>query len=172
MRHPVFKGLRNDKTTIEVQSEVQTTTTETPARLGRPTSNSGNLDIGGISVPFTHLGKMYWPKENISKYDLIEYYLQVSEIILPYLIDRPQNLHRHPNGIQQKGFYQKDNEGLPNWIHTTSIYSESANKKIEYMLCQNEATLLYMANLGIGNAVTTKNLNTSKREIDEVTVEA
>ena len=148
LRHPVFKGLRNDKTALEVQSEVQIKTPEPPEVSGQATSNSGNLDIDGISVPFTNLGKMYWPKEKIRKYDLIEYYLQVSDTMLPYLLDRPQNLHRHPNGIQQKGFYQKDNESLPDWIHTTTIYSESANKKIEYMLCQNEATLLYMVNLG------------------------
>merc|ERR1712098_71452 len=113
LRHPVFKGLRNDKTALEVQSEVQIKTPEPPEVSGQATSNSGNLDIDGISVPFTNLGKMYWPKEKIRKYDLIEYYLQVSDTMLPYLLDRPKNLHRHPNGIQQKGFYQKDNESLP-----------------------------------------------------------
>lgn len=145
MRHPVFKALREDKTTTEVKPEPKT---ETPEHSEKSGSNSGNLEIGGISVPFTNLDKIYWPKDKISKYDLIEYYLQVSEIMLTYLKDRPQNLHRHPNGIQQKGFYQKDNESLPDWVATTSIYSESSEKNIEYLLCQNEATLLYMANLG------------------------
>ncbi|WBL25035.1 DNA ligase D [Zunongwangia sp. HGR-M22] len=144
MRHPVFKGLREDKSTIEIKPEEKTEAPE-PEKVN---GTSGNLDIGGISVPFTNLNKIYWPKDNITKYDLIEYYLQVSEVMLPYLKNRPQNLHRHPNGIQQKGFYQKDNESLPDWIKTTNIYSDSSEKNIEYMLCQNEATLLYMANLG------------------------
>jgi len=63
-------------------------------------------------------------------------------------VNRPQNLHRHPNGISKPSFYQKDNETLPDWVETVKIYSESSKKEIDYLLCQNEATLLYMANLG------------------------
>src|SRR5690606_32775576 len=74
--------------------------------------------------------------------------LNVAETILPYLRNRPQNLHRHPNGINKPGFFQKDNESLPDWVETMKIYSESSKKEIEYLVCQNEATLLYMANLG------------------------
>ena len=112
-------------------------------------SKENILEIDGISVPITNPGKIYWPESGLRKYDLIDYYLSVSETILPYLIGRPQNLHRHPNGINNPGFYQKDNEGmLPNWVETVKIHSKSAEKEIKYMLCQNEATLIYMANLG------------------------
>ena len=80
---------------------------------------------------------------------LIDYYLSVSETIILYLINRPQNLHRHPDGINMPGFYQKDNVGiLPNWVESVKIHSKSAEKEIKYLLCQNEATLIYMANLG------------------------
>src|SRR5690606_30459440 len=57
-------------------------------------------------------------------------------------------MHRHPNGIYGQSFYQKDNEVLPDWVETFPVFSESSKKEINYLLCQNEATLLYMANLG------------------------
>ncbi|QQX75491.1 MULTISPECIES: DNA ligase D [Aequorivita] len=141
MRHPVYKGLRKDKDLEEIRPQSKKTSTSTPA-------SASSLEIDGISVPVTNLEKVYWPASGYTKYDLIDYYLNISETILPYLKDRPQNLHRHPNGIQKKGFYQKDNESLPDWVESIKIYSESSKKEIDYLLCQNEATLLYMANLG------------------------
>lgn len=142
MRHPVYKGLRQDKEVAEVAPQ---------ARVAASPKSSGgddHLEIDGIAVPLSNLEKVYWPESGLSKYDLIDYYLHISETILPYLKDRPQNLHRHPNGINGPSFYQKDNETLPEWVESVPIYSESSKKEIDYLLCQNEATLLYMANLG------------------------
>lgn len=142
LRHPVFKTLKEKKRANPLTVEKS----DTP--LARQ-NEEGGLEIGGIHVPVTNLEKPLWPKEGITKYDLIDYYLSVSEYMLPFLVDRPQNLHRHPNGIDKKGFYQKNTpETYPDWVQTTSIFSESTDKKIDYMLCQNEATLIYMANLG------------------------
>ncbi|GAA0880843.1 DNA ligase D [Algoriphagus jejuensis] len=143
LRQPVFKGMRNDK----VPQKLSRDSPENSKNSAENTDNS--LLIDGINVPVSNLEKPLWPKEGITKYDLIDYYLAVSEYILPFLNDRPQNLHRHPNGIDKDGFYQKDTpEGYPDWIETTTIHSESSDKDIDYMLCQKEATLIYMANLG------------------------
>ena len=144
MRHPVFKAMRNDKIPQEITPQNIPKKKNTKA----VNSSSSSLEIEGISVPVSNIEKIYWPDSGLRKYDLIDYYLKVSEVMLPYLIDRPQNLHRHPNGITSDGFYQKDNENLPSWVETTAIYSKSSNKNIDYLLCQNEATLIYMANLG------------------------
>ncbi|QYA24231.1 DNA ligase D [Gramella sp. MT6] len=144
MRHPVYKGLREDKIATEITVEQNKTEKNLPDKR-----SSNALEINGNLVNFTNLDKIYWPDSGLRKYDLIDYYLKISEYILPYLKDRPENLHRHPNGIKRQGFYQKDNEGLlEKWIKTTRIYSKSSDKNIEYLLCQNEASLLYMANLG------------------------
>ncbi|HKL35740.1 MAG TPA: DNA ligase D, partial [Salegentibacter sp.] len=152
LRHPVFKALRKDKEPEEISAEeiIDNKTSEEKKTKKTSSKKSGeSLEIDGIEVPFTNLEKVYWPDSGFRKYDLIDYYIQVSELMLPYLKDRPQNLHRHPNGIKKQGFYQKDHEGnLPEWVASTEIYSESSEKDIEYLLCQNEATLLYMANLG------------------------
>ena len=144
MRHPVYKGLREDKFPQEIKVE-----TKSEKTVNRKSTGSNSLEIDGKRVNFTNLEKIYWPDSGLRKYDLIDYYLKISDYIIPYLKDRPQSLHRHPNGINKTGFFQKDNEGLlENWIETVKIYSKSSDKDIEYMLCQNEATLLYMANLG------------------------
>lgn len=147
MRQPVFKGMRSDKPSSEVKKEETTSPPENKS-VPHPAGNE-QLEIDGIPVHFSNLEKLYWPDESIRKYDLIEYYLSVSEYVIPYLKDRPQNLHRHPEGIKNKGFFHKDTgEIMPYWIETIKVFSESNKKDIHYMICQNTASLLYMANLG------------------------
>lgn len=145
LRHPSFKGLRNDKMPAEITIEEEV---KVPVQL--PVQRSGEfLEIDDIQVPITNLEKIYWPESNYTKYDLIDYYLKLAPYMLPYLRDRPQNLHRHPNGITAEGFYQKDTAGIfPHWLDTATIHSKSGGRDIEYVLCQNEASLIYMANLG------------------------
>ncbi|MGE5138281.1 MAG: DNA polymerase domain-containing protein, partial [Rudaea sp.] len=60
---------------------------------------------------------------------------------------RPQSLHRYPNGIEGKSFFQKDVETHPPWVNTIPI-EESGGDLVHYVLCQDESTLLYLANLG------------------------
>jgi bifunctional non-homologous end joining protein LigD len=69
--------------------------------------------------------------------------------MLPYLINRPQSLNRHPNGIKGQSFYQKDVTGkVPEWIETFPYRTEDEDKDKNFMVCSNEASLLYMASLG------------------------
>ncbi len=97
----------------------------------------------------SHPDKVFWPKEKITKGDLVEYYRSISQYILPHLRDRPQSLHRQPDGITKPGFFHKDITGyLPRGIESTRVYSASSQRTINYLLCQNERSLLYMANLG------------------------
>ncbi|WP_405327858.1 DNA ligase D [Leeuwenhoekiella sp. LLG6367-2.1] len=147
LRHPVFKGLRFDK---ELKKNVSSSPAkEVKTNIDKSSISSDSvLNINSTSVSITNIEKIYWPETGYMKYDLIDYYLNISDFIIPYLVDRPQNLHRHPNGIKESGFYQKDNEYLPDWIESYSIYSKSADRDINYLLCQNEQTLIYMANLG------------------------
>ncbi|HEX8549000.1 MAG TPA: non-homologous end-joining DNA ligase [Cytophagaceae bacterium] len=104
---------------------------------------------GKITFKASHIHKVYWEEEGYTKKDLLEYYDKISPYILPYLKDRPENLRRNPNGYKQPSFFQKNmSETLPDWIETHKIYSESNDEYLNYMVCQNEAALLYMANLG------------------------
>ena len=105
--------------------------------------------LNGHELKLTNLSKPYWKKEGFTKGDLLNYYLQVMPFIMPYMLDRPQSLNRHPNGIEGPNFFQKDVEGkVPGWMQTHRDFSESTNEDVNYLVCSNEATLLYMANLG------------------------
>jgi bifunctional non-homologous end joining protein LigD len=111
--------------------------------------NDQELKLDGHILKLTNLDKLYWKKEGFSKGDMIRYYLEIAPYMLPYMMDRPQSLNRHPNGIDGPNFFQKDVEGkVPDWIEKHEDFSESTNKTVSYMVCSNTATLIYMANLG------------------------
>ncbi len=144
MRHPVFMGLREDKKPENVNRELpdKKIQPETDKSASKETINSRQLKL-------TNLDKVYWPEEGYTKGDLIEYYEKVSGYMLPYLKDRPESLLRHPNGINGKSFFQKDIAQLnAKWLKTQNIFSESNDKNIKYLVCNDMETLIYMANLG------------------------
>lgn len=100
-------------------------------------------------LQLSNLEKLYWPKEKISKGDLIRYYETMAPFILPYLKNRPLSLKRNPNGIRDDGFYQKDAGDIaPDWIKTANVHSESTGKIIHYLICNDLKSLLFIANLG------------------------
>lgn len=98
-------------------------------------------------IDFTNPEKVYFPKEGYTKADVVNYYREIAPIILRYLRDRPQSLHRYPNGIQGEDFYQKDVDDAPDWVETVPIGSDEQGS-IDYVLCQDKETLLYLVNLG------------------------
>jgi bifunctional non-homologous end joining protein LigD len=215
-RHPIFMGLREDKTAEEVHMEksktinsmVKSTTgkskdaatgktktaskkaaTKSPAKSATKSASKASkksasktagkkegatsgvkkkpvtndpvvplkiadgkdqvISLNGHELKLTNLDKIYWPKEKATKLDLVNYYIKIAPWMLPYMKDRPQSLHRHPNGINGPSFFQKNTEGkiLP-WIPTHRDFSESTNAYVNYLICNDEATLVYMANMG------------------------
>ncbi len=114
-----------------------------------PTDETQVRKINGHEIKFNNLSKIYWPKEKITKRDMLNYYYQVAPYILPYLKDRPQSMNRHPNGINGESFYFKDVTGTaPEWIETFLYKSEADNRVRKYLVAKDEASLLYMATLG------------------------
>lgn len=140
-RHPVFLRMRPDRRREQIGIIP-------PTPLADSSPDGDNMEVNGINLSFSNLDKIYWPESGLRKYDLLNYYISVSDVMLPYLVNRPQNMHRHPDGIDKPGFYQKDQEYMPEWASTVQLHSSSTGKDINYLLCQNEATLLYMVNLG------------------------
>ncbi|HYG62583.1 MAG TPA: DNA ligase D [Thermoanaerobaculia bacterium] len=100
----------------------------------------------------TNLEKLFWPEEGYTKGDLIDYYRAVSPWMLPYLEDRPLVLDRYPDGIAGKSFFQKSApEGarqLGDRLRTLPIRPEGSGRAIDYFLCDDEASLLFLVNLG------------------------
>ena len=177
-RHPSFEGMRIDKAAKEVAREAAVETkaiveVETPdvadtkpeqkdqhASAVRPPKSAGRKSllnpkdetqvrkINGHELKFTHLSKLYWPEDKVTKREMFNYYYQVADYILPYLKDRPMSLNRFPGGIHAKSFYQKDvKDKAPEWADTFP-YTTSDGEDKEYLLGNDEAALLWMASLG------------------------
>jgi bifunctional non-homologous end joining protein LigD len=100
-------------------------------------------------ITFSNPKQVYWPAEKYTKGDLIDYYRAASKWILPYLRNRPLVMTRFPDGIGGKQFYQKDApEFAPEWVRTHPIWSEESQRTVKYFVCDDEDSLLYIANLG------------------------
>jgi bifunctional non-homologous end joining protein LigD len=135
-------------------TQSRTKAAATPAKRGtttllNPSDESQTRNINGHDLHFTHLSKIFWPKEKYTKRDLLNYYYQVAPYILPYMNDRPQSMNRHPNGITGPSFYQKNVLGkVPDWIATFPYHSAADEEDKEFLVCTDEASLLYMISLG------------------------
>ncbi|MGB7921672.1 MAG: non-homologous end-joining DNA ligase [Pyrinomonadaceae bacterium] len=105
------------------------------------------VKVGQDTISLTNLGKVYWPGDGYTKGDLIRYYYEVSKYILPYLKDRPLIMKRYPNGIDGPSFHQHDVDEAPAYVSTARIDVEEGHE-VDYIVGDNTATLLYMANLG------------------------
>lgn len=149
LRHPIFKGLREDKAAQDIVFENIEEDLE-PDKSKKEMIVEKEEQFGRKKVKLTNLNKFYWPVEKISKGQLIDYYKLVTAYILPHLKDKPLSLNRHPNGVTKPGFFQKDldTEKIPSWIKSAPMHSDSNDKDIDYLICNDEATLLWMVNLG------------------------
>ena len=118
--------------------------------LVKSSKKKSSVIIGTHEVTISNSGKIFWKEEIITKGELIEYYQEICPIILPYIKNRPQSLHRFPDGISGKSFYQKDvsHLNLPKWIKTKNIHASSSEKSTKYLVCDNCESVIYMINLG------------------------
>jgi bifunctional non-homologous end joining protein LigD len=175
-RQASFKGMRTDKKAGDVVLETPVDTAELvpkaePAKhkmeqsrsadiklhpvkntdrktLLNPTEDSQVKKVCGHELKFNHVTKFYWPEDKITKGQMLNYYYQVGEYIIPYLKDRPMSLNRFPGGIHGKSFYQKDvTDKAPEWAKTFA-HTTDEGKKTNYLVGTDEASLLWMASLG------------------------
>ncbi len=139
LRHPVFLGLRDDKDPRRVERE-EPAADPSPAGPAPPLRTRAEL---------THLDKVFWPGEGLTKGQVIDYYARMADRMLPYLKGRPQALNRHPDGIAGPSFFQKNlAQDPPPWVRTVEVDPETGGRPIRYLVCDNRDTLLYEANLG------------------------
>jgi bifunctional non-homologous end joining protein LigD len=133
LRAPVFLGVRDDV-------PVERPPIEPELRRGRRTLRLSNLD------------KPFWPEEGITKGDLLAYYRDIAEVLVPHLRKRPFTMKRHPDGWQGKSFFQKQAPThMPDWIETATFPAstrEGEKKVIDYALVDDDLALLWMVNMG------------------------
>ncbi|HWH02963.1 MAG TPA: DNA ligase D [Gemmatimonadales bacterium] len=152
LRHPVFLRWRDDK---EPEECVLKTGSGDVGEWGSPKSEEAPPSPASPTPPqphdvvFSNLKKIFWPEDGYTKGDLIEYYRAISPWLLPYLADRPVVMTRFPDGINGKSFFQKDAPPFsPEWLRTERMWSEDTQREIDYFVCDDLDSLLYIANLG------------------------
>ncbi|MDB5225986.1 MAG: ligase [Bacteroidota bacterium] len=169
MRHPSFEGMREDKKAKDIVLEKEKPVSKiikekdslsekkiiVPAgkkerrTFLNPKDETQVRVINGHELKFNNLSKIYFPKEKVTKRDVLNYYYQVAPYILPYLKDRPQSMLRHPNGITGESFFYKDITGkAPGWLETYEYHSDADDRTRNYLVAKDDASLLYMASLG------------------------
>ncbi len=158
LRHPVFLHLREDKNLNEItmaksktakNPKGQKPATETKSEPDDRQTSDKIFTFGKSKLTVTHPDKIYFPEDGVTKGDVVDYYISIADYILPYLKGRPESLLRNPNGIHEKGFFHKDAAGdAPKFVKSQQVHSESNNKEIDYIICDNKATLTYLNNLG------------------------
>lgn len=98
-------------------------------------------------IEISHPDKLIFPKANITKLEMVTYYHNIAEDMLPYLKNRPLTLHRFPDGIEKSGFYQKNtSDYFPDYIQTIKVKTEEG-ENIQ-IICNTKKTLVYLANQG------------------------
>ena len=109
--------------------------------------------IGAHDIELERTDKVFFPDTGITKGDLIDYYRDIAEIMLPHLRDRPLALERFPDGIEEEGFFQQDRpDYFPDWIdYVKTARRDTREKKdpVEHVICESEACLAYLANQGV-----------------------
>jgi bifunctional non-homologous end joining protein LigD len=164
MRAPIFLRFREDKIPRECLVEGERPTKkvlEKPVKeeefeqYKKPKEEEKTIYDDRAYSSFSNLDKVFWDKTSthsqLTKKDLIKYYDCISSYLLPHLKDRPLSLSRYPDGIKGKSFYHKNwhQENKPDFVQTVKIYSESREGNIiNYIICNNKETLLWLANLG------------------------
>ena len=175
LRAPVFLRLREDVDVKSVQrsadppprepaSPARSSKTKTPeerrviddvvAQLRDP-KPSLTLAVGTAQIKLTHLDRVYWPADPAlkqpaqTKRELLRYLAQVSPLMLPHLADRPLTMIRMPDGIGGQRFFQKHwEQRRPEFVDAIVVFSETKDESHEYLVCNNLATLLWLAQSG------------------------
>jgi bifunctional non-homologous end joining protein LigD len=150
LRAPVFLGMRPD---LEAMDCVREHGDASPARnvegtkLLATTKQEVMIERDGRQLKFTNLNKVFYPADGFTKRDVVNYYHDVAPLLVPHLAGRPLSLKRYPNGIEAEYFFQKDAAPLAPWLHTEQI-AEGEGAAKPFVICDDESSLLYLANLG------------------------
>ena len=138
LRHPVFLRLRDDK---PIEDCLRRAGPRAPGATPPPPPER--------RVEVTNSSKVFWPVEGYTKGDLIDFYAAIADAMQPYLTDRPLVMTRYPDGIDGKSFFQKNAPDFaPDWLQRVKLVSPRTDKEVEYFVCQDRESLIYVANLG------------------------
>jgi bifunctional non-homologous end joining protein LigD len=108
----------------------------------------GPLPVGARTVQVSSVAKPFFPDAGLTKGDLLAYYRDVAETMLPHLAGRPLNLQRFPNGVNRRGFWQQGAaDHFPDWVRTVTVERRGRGGTVAHVVCEDAATIVYLANL-------------------------
>lgn len=106
------------------------------------------VEIAGRQLKLTNLDKILYPAAGFTKGQIIDYYAHIAPVLVPHLAAKPLTLKRYPNGVDQQYFFEKNaTQHRPDWVKTTPIWSEGNRRNVNYILCNDLETLIWVANL-------------------------
>jgi bifunctional non-homologous end joining protein LigD len=106
------------------------------------------VEIGGRQLKLTNLEKVLYPAAGFTKGQVIDYYARIAPVLVPHLAGKPLTLKRYPNGVDQQFFFEKNaTKHRPDWVKTAPIWSEGNHRDVNYILANDLATLVWLANL-------------------------
>jgi bifunctional non-homologous end joining protein LigD len=111
-----------------------------------PAASRVEVEVEGRRLSLSNLDKVLYPAVGFTKGQVIDYYTRIAPFVLPHLRDRPLTLKRYPNGVEGGHFYEKQAPShRPEWVRTAPI--ELRSKTIQFVVCDDLATLVWLANL-------------------------
>jgi bifunctional non-homologous end joining protein LigD len=111
--------------------------------------NDVAVAVGRKRVNLTNLDKLFFPKLELTKGDVLQYYADMADVLLPHIKDRPMVMKRYPNGADEKFFFMKNvPEPHPEWLQTCAVQHDDENKTVVYPVIDDLAALLWCVNLG------------------------
>ena len=106
------------------------------------------VEIEGKRLKLTNLDKVLYPAAGFTKGQVIDYYARIAPVLVPHLKNKPLTLKRYPNGVTAEPFFEKNaTKHRPDWVKTAPIWSEGNQRDVNYILCNDLATLVWVANL-------------------------
>jgi bifunctional non-homologous end joining protein LigD len=106
------------------------------------------VEIGGRQLKLTNLDKVFYPATGFTKGQVIDYYARIAPVLVPHLAGKPLTLKRYPNGVNEPPFFEKNaTKHRPDWVKTVPIWSEGNQRDVNYILANDLATLVWVANL-------------------------
>ena len=106
------------------------------------------VEVDGRELSITNLDKVMYPSTGFTKGEVIDYYARIAPTIIPHLRGRPLTLKRYPEGAEAGHFFEKRcPKHRPEWVATASIWSEREDGEIEFCVCNDKPTLVWMAQL-------------------------
>jgi DNA polymerase LigD, polymerase domain len=107
------------------------------------------IEVEGRELAISNVDKVYFPESGFTKGEVIAFYSEIAEVILPHLRDRPLTLKRFPEGIKGEHFYEKNApKHTPLWVQRFAVPRSEDGARINYVLCNDRATLVWVTNLG------------------------